>query len=134
MVETIFADYINSWFWLFVISVLTFAFKDTIRNLFLGCQFLFGTDFNVDDIVYINGETKARIVRQGVWKTTFYIIHSDKSVRKFIVPNKLLWYLYIEKELKQEELIYYTKNDNEENLEDKSKETQFTENKTKTKQ
>lgn len=132
MLESIFTDQINSWFWLFLISVITFAFKDTIRNFFLGCQFMYGHDFDPDDIVYLNGETKARIVRQNVWKTTFYIIHSDKSVRKFIVPNKLLWYLYIEKELKQGELINYQPEEKEEDLPEKSKDTDFTEKQTQT--
>jgi small-conductance mechanosensitive channel len=127
MIESIFSEKINSWFWLSIISVAGFAFKDSIKNFFLGCQFLFGNDFNVDDIVYINGEKKARIVRQGIWKTTFYIINDDKSVRKFITPNKLLWYLYIEKELKQKELINYT-TDNE-SVGEKANETKFTQEK-----
>lgn len=127
MIESLLTEKINSWFWLSVISISGFAFKDSIKNFFLGCQFLFGNDFNVDDIVYINGEKKARIVRQGIWKTTFYIINDDKSVRKFITPNKLLWYLYIEKELKQKELINYTTDNT--GMGEKANETKFTQEK-----
>ena len=55
-----------------------------------------GSDFDVDDIVYINGVKKARIVRQGIYKTTFYLYDHQ---RKFVVPNDRLWLLNIEKEL-----------------------------------
>jgi hypothetical protein len=65
----------------------------------LGIQFLWGNDFNVDDIVYINGNKKARIVRQGIFKTTFYLYEHD---RKFIVPNDRIWTLNLEKELPKE--------------------------------
>lgn len=75
---------------------MTYAFKDTIQNLFIGIQFLLGNDFNHDDIVYIRGNKRARIVRQNIWKTTFYVYGHG---RKFIVPNHMLWKLEIEKDL-----------------------------------
>jgi small-conductance mechanosensitive channel len=77
-------------------AFLGFAVKDLIQNFFLGLQFLWGHDFDVDDIVYIQGNKKARIVRQSLWKTTFYVFPHQ---RKFIVPNSLLWKLNIEKQL-----------------------------------
>lgn len=87
---------VGEWGWLIAVSAIGFAFKDAIQNLVLGVQFLWGNDFNVDDIVWIKGTKKARIVRQNIVKTTFYVFDHD---RKFVVPNNMLWKLEIEKEL-----------------------------------
>lgn len=95
---TFITDYIGQWGWLFVVAVASFAFKDTVTNFFIGIQFLWGNDFNVDDIVYIRGTKRSRIVRQNLWKTTFYV-YGHK--RKFVVPNKNLWKLDIEKEISE---------------------------------
>jgi hypothetical protein len=95
MEETI-LKYIGEWGLLGLSAFLGFAFKDAIQNFFTGLQFLWGHDFDVDDIVYIKGVKQARIVRQNVWKTTFYVFPHE---RKFVVPNHMLWKLDIEKEL-----------------------------------
>lgn len=89
-------QFIGEWGWLTIAAIITFAFKDSISNLVIGAQFLWGNDYNVDDIVWIKGAKKARIVRQSVWKTTFYLYDHE---RKFIVPNNMLWRLDIEKAL-----------------------------------
>jgi small-conductance mechanosensitive channel len=89
-------DHIGEWGVFALSAFLGFAAKDAIKNFFLGLQFLWGHDFDVDDIVFIKGVKKARIVRQNIWKTTFYVFPHD---RKFIVPNSLLWKLELEKQL-----------------------------------
>tara|TARA_B100001057_G_scaffold337901_1_gene338693 strand:- start:12890 stop:13219 length:330 start_codon:yes stop_codon:yes gene_type:complete len=94
--EDILAQYIGEWGWLTVAAIVTFAFKDAISNFFKGVQFLMGTDFDIDDIVYIKGTKRARIVRQSIWRTTFYVYGHG---RKFVVPNSALWSLQIEKDL-----------------------------------
>ena len=91
--------YIGEWGWLTVLAIIVFAFKDTVANFFIGIQFLWGNDFNIDDVVWINSNKKARIVRQNVWKTTFYVYDHQ---RKFVVPNNMIWRLNIEKELPSE--------------------------------
>lgn len=88
--------YIGQWGWLVLVTIIAVSFKDTINNLIIGAQFLWGSDYNVDDMVWIKGTKKARIIRQNIWKTTFYLYGHD---RKFIVPNNMLWRLEIEKEL-----------------------------------
>ena len=98
--EEVFIQYIGEWGWLVLLALVSFAFKDTITNFVIGVQFLWGNDFNVDDIVYIRGTKRARIVRQNLWKTTFYVYGHG---RKFVVPNKSLWKLDIEKEIMGEE-------------------------------
>jgi len=90
------ANHIIEWAIVAFSAFLGFALKDLIQNFFVGLQFLWGHDFDVDDIVYIKGNKKARIVRQNIWKTTFYVFPHQ---RKFIIPNSLLWKLDIEKQL-----------------------------------
>jgi len=98
-IKAIVQHLISEWGWAIAIALLTIAMKDALSKLWLGIQFLWGNDFNVDDIVYINGNKKARIVRQGIFKTTFYLYEHD---RKFIVPNDRIWTLNLEKELPKE--------------------------------
>lgn len=88
--------FIGEWGWMFVVAVISLAFRDTIAKTWAGAMFLVGSDFNVDDIVWINGVKRARIVRQSIYKTTFYLFDHQ---RKFIVPNDRIWHLNIEKDL-----------------------------------
>lgn len=87
---------ISEWGWAIAVGLATIAMKDGISKTWNGMLFLMGNNFNVDDIVYINGVKKARIVRQSVFKTTFYLYDHG---RKFIVPNDRIWTLHLEKEL-----------------------------------
>jgi hypothetical protein len=98
-IKEIFSNLITEWGWAIAIALLTIAMKDALSKLWLGAQFLWGNDFNVDDIVFINGNKKARIVRQGIFKTTFYLYDHQ---RKFIIPNDRIWTLNLEKELPTE--------------------------------
>jgi hypothetical protein len=98
-VKELISQLIAEWGWAIAVALLTIAMKDALQKLWMGMQFLWGNDFNVDDIVYINGNKKARIVRQGIWKTTFYLYDHE---RKFIIPNDRIWTLNIEKELPKE--------------------------------
>lgn len=88
--------FIGEWGWMLVAALVSIAFKDAISKLWSGLLFLYGNDFNVDDIVWINGNKKARIVRQSIYKTTFYLYDHQ---RKFIIPNDRVWSLNLEKVL-----------------------------------
>jgi hypothetical protein len=57
---------------------------------------MLGSDFNTDDVVWIGGTKKARIVRQTPTKTVFHLLDTD---RKLIVPNVDLYKLRVEKAL-----------------------------------
>ena len=98
-INTIIQTLIAEWGWTLSVAIITLALKDSVLKLWEGVMFLYGNDFNIDDIVWINGNKKARIVRQGVWKTTFYLYDHN---RKFLVPNDRIWTLNIEKELPKE--------------------------------
>lgn len=87
---------ISEWGWMILVGLLTIAMRDGISKTWSGILFLIGNDFNIDDIVFINGNKRARIVRQSVFKTTFYLYDHG---RKFVVPNDRIWTLNLEKEL-----------------------------------
>jgi len=94
--ETIITDIIGHYGWMFIAAFAVLLFKDVVANVLAGMTFMFGHDFDVDDIVYIGGEKKARIIRQTPTKTVFHLIDTD---RKLIVPNTALYNLRIEKVL-----------------------------------
>ena len=94
--ETIITDLIGHYGWMFVAAIAILLFKNVVSNVLDGLIFMFGHDFDVDDIVYIGGEKKARIIRQTPTKTVFHLIETD---RKLIVPNTALYNLRIEKVL-----------------------------------
>ena len=94
--ETIVSDLIGHYGWMFVAAIAILLFKNVVSNVLDGLMFMFGHDFDVDDIVYIGGEKKARIIRQTPTKTVFHLIETD---RKLIVPNTALYNLRIEKVL-----------------------------------
>tara|TARA_R100000995_G_C3482494_1_gene124853 strand:- start:709 stop:1050 length:342 start_codon:yes stop_codon:yes gene_type:complete len=81
---------------LFLIAFVTFLFRDFVTNYAAGLRFMFGSDFDVDDIVWISGNKKARIIRQTPTKTVFHMLETD---RKLVVPNTALYGLKIEKAL-----------------------------------
>jgi len=94
--ETIVSDLIGHYGWMFIAAFAVLLFKDVVANVLAGMTFMFGHDFDPDDIVYIGGEKKARIIRQTPTKTVFHLIDTD---RKLIVPNTALYNLRIEKVL-----------------------------------
>lgn len=59
-----------------------------------GLLFMFGHDFDPDDVVYLKGTRRARIIRQTPTKTVFHLLETD---RKLVVPNVDLYSLRIEK-------------------------------------
>ena len=95
MVEAVTGQYT----WWFVGGAAALFFKSAIENFVSGMVFYVGSDYNVDDEVYLNGAKKARIVRQTFTKTVFYITESN---RRLIVPNRSLNSMGIEKVLSTE--------------------------------
>lgn len=98
--EDVVKEFIGNYGWAFIAGIFALAFKDAISKTWNGFLFMVGSDFDVDDVVYIKGNKKARIVRQSIFKTTFYLYDSH---RKLIVPNDRLWTMDIEKFLPDDE-------------------------------
>lgn len=86
----------NQYFWWFVVASAAFFFKGMIENFVASLQFKFSRDFSVDDEVYIGGTKRARIVRQTLFKTVFYIYDTN---RRLIIPNIKIHNLQCEKVL-----------------------------------
>ena len=95
-IQTIVQKLIGEYGWMLLAAMAIFLLKDVAANLVSGLMFLWGSDFDEDDIVYIGGTKKAMIVRQTMTKTVFYIYETE---RKLIVPNKSLYSLKCEKGL-----------------------------------
>lgn len=92
--QTVVSDLMGHYGWMFIAAIAVLLFKNVVSNVLDGLLFMFGHDFDVDDIVYIGGTKKARIIRQTPTKTVFHLIETD---RKLIVPNTALYSLRIEK-------------------------------------
>ena len=88
----------GSYGWMVMAAFVALTFKNIIQRLVEGVMFFIGNDYNADDIVYIRGEKKARVIRIGLTKTVFYIYDTE---RKLIIRNDQLPGLMLEKTLPQ---------------------------------
>ena len=64
---------IGKYGWLFLVGIATLLFQSTIQEAVDGIMVFLGNDYNEDDVVEVDG-SPGRIVRVGLWKTTFFII------------------------------------------------------------
>ena len=96
-------NFIGEYGWLFVTGFAALLFKDTISNVLASMLVFYGNDVNDDDVLVVDGRL-ARVVRVGIFKTTFYLYMVDEQ-GKFIngtrmqVENSKLKDLKIEKPL-----------------------------------
>jgi len=98
--EEIAKTYIGEYGWLLVVGFFAVLFKDVIHNAVEAFLVFVGNDYNSDDVVYVGtGEKPARIVRVGVWKTTFYMKSDGDWNVKMVVPNERLKELVIKMKL-----------------------------------
>jgi predicted HAD superfamily phosphohydrolase len=81
--------------WLFIIVAGIVVFKETIKSFVTSIMVLRSGTYEVDDVVILEG-TPARIVRMGIWKTTFYVyrqvdggklFHSTRDVMNEELPQ-----------------------------------------------
>ena len=96
--------------WLFIVGVLTLLFRSTIEKLVAGWMVFMGNDYNEDDVVEVDGKP-GRIVRVGVWTTTFFTYNIVDGIivggAKLVVQNDKLKDLKIEKPLPLLDLSKY---------------------------
>ena len=96
--------------WLFIVGVLTLFFRSTIEKFVAGLMVFMGNDYNEDDVVEVDGRP-GRIVRVGIWTTTFftYNVVDGKIVggSKMVIQNDKLKDLKIEKPLPLLDLSKY---------------------------
>ena len=97
-----FSILLGEWGWLFLVAFLLLIFRQTIESLVASLMMFMGSDFATDDIILLNGKP-ARIVRKGLWNTTFFVYHFRKGQitggSKKVVSNDQLKNLDIEKPL-----------------------------------
>jgi len=96
--------------WLFIVGVLTLLFRSTIEKLVAGMMVFMGNDYNEDDVVEVDGKP-GRIVRVGMWTTTFFTYDVRDGIivggSKLVVQNDKLKDIKIEKPLPLLDLSKY---------------------------
>ena len=101
---------IGKYGWLFLVGVLTLLFRSTIEKLVAGFMIFQGNDYNEDDVVEVDGKP-GRIVRVGIWSTTFFTYDVRDGIivggSKLVVQNDKLKDLKIEKPLPLLDLSKY---------------------------
>ena len=101
---------IGKYGWLFLIGVLTLLFRGTIEKAVSGLFIFMGNDYNEDDVVEVDGKP-GRIVRCGIWSTTFFTYDVRDGIivggAKLVVQNDKLKDLKIEKPLPLLDLSKY---------------------------
>ena len=109
-VQGMVSEMIGKYGWLFLIGVLTLLFRSTIEKFVSGIFIFMGNDYNEDDVVEVDGKP-GRIVRGGIWSTTFFTYDVRDGIivggSKLVVQNDKLKDLKIEKPLPLLDLSKY---------------------------
>ena len=96
--------------WLLIVGILTLLFRSTIEKFVAGVMIFMGNDYNEDDVVEVDGKP-GRIVRCGIWSTTFFTYDVREGIivggSKLVVQNDKLKDLKIEKPLPLLDLSKY---------------------------
>ena len=101
---------IGKYGWLFGAGVAMLLFRQTIESFVAGIMIFMGNDYNEDDVVEVDGKP-SRIVRVGMWSTTFFTYDVRDGIivggSKLVVQNVKLKDLKIEKPLPLLDLSKY---------------------------
>ena len=109
-IQSMVSEILGKYGWLFLVGVLTLLFRSTIEKLVAGFMVFQGNDYNEDDVVEVDGKP-GRIVRVGIWSTTFFTYDVRDGIivggSKLVVQNDKLKDLKIEKPLPLLDLSKY---------------------------
>ena len=109
-VQGMVSELLGKYGWLFIVGVLTLLFRSTIEKFVSGLFIFMGNDYNEDDVVEVDGKP-GRIVRCGVWSTTFFTYDIRDGIivggAKLVIQNDKLKDLKIEKPLPLLDLSKY---------------------------
>ncbi len=109
-VQGMVSELIGKYGWLFLVGVLTLLFRGTIEKFVSGLFVFMGNDYNEDDVVEVDGKP-GRIVRVGMWTTTFFTYDVRDGIivggAKLVIQNDKLKDLKIEKPLPLLDLSKY---------------------------
>ena len=96
--------------WMFLAGAAVLLFRSTIETSVAGLMIFMGKDYNEDDVVEVDGKP-SRIVRVGMWSTTFFTYDVRDGIivggSKLVVQNDKLKDLKIEKPLPNLDLSKY---------------------------
>ena len=105
-IKTLIAEYS----WLFIVGVMGLLFRTTIESFVSGLMIFMGNDYNEDDVVEVDGKP-GRIVRCGIWSTTFFTYDIVDGIivggSKLVIQNSKLKDIKIEKPLPLLDLSKY---------------------------
>ena len=109
-VQSMVSELLGKYGWLFIVGVLTLLFRSTIEKFVAGLFIFMGNDYNEDDVVEVDGKP-GRIVRCGIWSTTFFTYDIRDGIivggAKLVVQNDKLKDIKIEKPLPLLDLSKY---------------------------
>ena len=109
-VQGMVSEVLGKYGWLFIVGVLTLLFRSTIEKLVAGLMIFMGNDYNEDDVVEVDGKP-GRIVRCGIWSTTFFTYDVRDGIivggAKLVIQNDKLKDIKIEKPLPLLDLSKY---------------------------
>ena len=109
-VQSMVSELLGKYGWLFIVGVLTLLFRSTIEKLVAGFIIFRGNDYNEDDVVEVDGKP-GRIVRVGIWSTTFFTYDVRDGIivggAKLVIQNDKLKDIKIEKPLPLLDLSKY---------------------------
>ena len=101
---------IGKYGWMFLAGAAVLLFRSTIETSVAGLMIFMGNDYNEDDVVEVDGKP-SRIVRVGMWSTTFFTYDVRDGIivggSKLVVQNDKLKDLKIEKPLPLLDLSKY---------------------------
>ena len=101
---------IGNYGWMFAAGAAALLFRSTIETSVAGMMIFMGNDYNEDDVVEVDGKP-SRIVRVGIWSTTFFTYDVRDGIivggSKLVVQNDKLKDLKIEKPLPLLDLSKY---------------------------
>ena len=109
-IQSMVSEMLGKYGWLFLVGVMTLLFRSTIEKFVAGWMIFLGNDYNEDDVVEVDGKP-GRIVRVGVWSTTFFTYDVVDGIivggSKLVIQNDKLKDLKIEKPLPLLDLSKY---------------------------
>jgi hypothetical protein len=99
-------EFLGNYGWMFIAGIAIFTFRSAIEGIVEGLKVFIGNDLNTDDVVTID-ERPARVVRVGIFKTTFFVYNIGcakgkpyvKGGAKMQIQNSVLKNHKIEKPL-----------------------------------
>ena len=108
--QSMVSELLGKYGWLFIVGVLTLLFRSTIEKFVAGLFIFMGNDYNEDDVVEVDGKP-GRIVRVGIWSTTFFTYDVREGIivggAKLVIQNDKLKDIKIEKPLPLLDLSKY---------------------------